>query len=404
MGVSAGSYDLDRYGDAAPDPESLYVKPAALLALMRPLTRMVSASITPARAFEGLGDSSTDPTIQALCHGLARRIQTGQSEAAAMAEYPRVFSTSMVAEVQQGSVAGDLSTAFKNVADVLERETKIRAKINGVLLQPTITVALLIVVILIQLGFTMPKMKPVYKMMDMADLPVVTQWELIGSDLLMGHPFLFLGVLFGSIAGIVYWLRSPDGQQVMLRTAITVWPVKPFILQQIRARFLRDLARLQVLQSGRRMIDLACEGVVVEDIRERLERIGDRLDQGRSLSAALEETDFFSSNALMYISGGEASGDIEGMLRAAADEETLLADQQLDRLIGMLPNVLLIFTTVVVGFTLWGQYGGLMSLQNSMAKKARGDGALPPSMQAPPDHHALPGMPGVRITFADRVG
>ncbi|MBW7932379.1 MAG: type II secretion system F family protein [Gemmatimonadaceae bacterium] len=404
MGVSSSSFVPDRYGVVAPDPDVLYVKPAALLALMRPLTRMVGASITPARAFEGLGDSSVDPNVRALCYGLARRIERGHSEAAAMSEYPRIFTPSMVAEIQQGAIAGDIASAFRNVADVLERETKIRHKISGVLLQPIITLAMLVVVMLIQLGFTMPKMKPVYAMVDPSDLPAVTRLEMAGSDLMLQHPIWFLGTLTAIIAGLTYWLRSPGGQQSILRAATRVWPVRGLVLQQIRARFLRDLARLQVLQSGRRMIDLVCEGIPIDELRERLERIGDRLEQGRSLGAALEETEFFSANALMYITGGEQSGDLPSMLRAAADEETVLADLQLDRLIAMLPNLLLILTTVVVGLTLWGQYGGLLGLQNSMAKKARGEAALPMRLHVPlsaPDTPlTLPGRPGLRVVFA----
>jgi general secretion pathway protein F len=223
---------------------------------------------------------------------------------------------------------------------------------------------------LLSLVSLIPKLETVFEMVPFEDLPLHTRIMVTASRIFRVHPGAYTVAIFGSMFGFVLWARTYEGRAFLFRIIQLLPFVRSVIDQQVRARFLRDLARLQ-RETGRGMIELACAAIPFPPLAERLGRVGDRLDQGTPLSVALDESGFFSANTLSYIEGGESSGRLEEMLVAAAEEETDNANERVDLLAAAIEPASIVVVGVFVSLLLTSVYGGIFAMQKVMRDRAR---------------------------------
>jgi type II secretory pathway component PulF len=363
--------DLKRtLGVATEGDDDVYVERKALRAVFVPLARMVAAGIPPATALESLSKASPEESVQRLCDALSRRIRSGASEADAMADHPRTFTPTMVAEVRNAAAHGQIGTAFQTMADTIKQEMDISRKAIKAAVYPVFATLFLIVVFLTNLVTLIPKLEPIYNTVPFAELPLSTRYMVVSSHLFNAHPKLYVLGLIAGFIGLFFWGRSFQGRSVLFSVLQRLPVVRTAIEQQVRARFLRDLARLQ-RESGRSMIELACAAVPFPPLAERLRMVGDRLDQGIALSVALEESDFFPPTTLIYIKGGEDAGTLADMLKMAAEVETEEANQRIELLTSMMETVA---TPVIGGFValqLFATYSGIFAIQDILRKRGQ---------------------------------
>jgi type II secretory pathway component PulF len=354
----------------AHEGDDVYVRAAQLRAIFVPLARMVHAGIPPASALESLAKASSEESVQQLCEALGRRIRSGASEADAMAEHPRTFNATMVAEVRNAAAHGEIGIAFQTIADTIKQELDITRKATKAAVYPVFAMLFLVVVFLTNLVTLIPKLEPIFNLVPSSQLPKLTRAMVFSSHVFNAHPLLYVLGMIASLVALIFWGRSFQGRSFLFSILQRLPVVRTAIDQQVRARFLRDLSRLQ-RESGRSMIDLACAAVPFPPLADRLSQVGDRLDQGIALSKALEETDFFPPTTLIYIKGGEEAGTLADMLKMAAEVETEEANQRIDLLTSMMETLA---TPVVGGFValqLYATYSGIFAIQGILREQGK---------------------------------
>jgi len=341
-----------------------------LRAILRPLGRKVQAGIPVPSALSALADSTPDPEIRNLCLSVSRRLNNGASEADAFAEHPRSFTPTMISEIRNAAAQGELAGAFQRISDMLAQEAEIAGRLTKMAIYPIGTFILVIAVFLINLVSLVPKLETVFDMVPFGDLPMMTRGLVLSSRFYRVHPLAYTLVVVVAIVALVMWFRTYQGRTIGLAIVRRVPGVRPVLDQQIRARFLRDLARLQ-RESGRTMIDLACAAVPFPPLEETLRGIGDRLDQGIRLSVAMAETGFFDAGVLSYVEGGEDAGCLPDMLRDAAAEATDNANERIMILTAMLEPISTVVVGLAVSILLYGLYGGIFAMQKVMRDRAK---------------------------------
>ena len=112
-----------------------------------------------------------------------------------MARHPKVFSRLYVAMVEAGEAAGILDIVLDRVALQIEKEQKIKRRVKGAMVYPTIVLIFATLVLNGMLMFLVPIFVKIFAQLN-GQLPTLTQYVLHASNLLR-HDWFIIFPLFG---------------------------------------------------------------------------------------------------------------------------------------------------------------------------------------------------------------
>ena len=295
------------------------------------------------------------PFRDVLCE-IREDIRGGSSLSEAFAKYPRIFSPLYVASVKAGEKTGDLPETLTRFLEYQKRVEAIRAKVRSASFYPLLLTTAAVIVVAFLMLFVVPRFVQIYTDANV-ELPLLTRIMIGLSD--------FVGS---------YWYL------VVLVPIIAVWLVKAF-LGAARGRLLLDRVVLRSPFFGRLKIDYALAGFnrtlgtilasgtpLVEamkmsrgtlnnfSLEQRMIEATRYVEEGSSLSGALERTDFYPPLALRMVSVGESSGSMTDMLKDIADYYEAEVERRLTRLTTMIEPLLMMTMGLMIAFIIAAMY------------------------------------------------
>ena len=162
----------------------------------------------------------------------------------AIARHPKVFDRLYIAMVEAGEAAGILDTVLDRVALQIEKEMKIKRRVKGAMIYPTLVLCFAFLVLAGMLMFLVPIFEDIFKDLD-GELPILTKIIVAASDIMKGYWFIVFPAIGGSIYGFRRWKKTPSGKQVWDRFKLRVPAgIGKVVLKVTMARFSRTLATL----------------------------------------------------------------------------------------------------------------------------------------------------------------
>ena len=304
---------------------------AALCLATRQLATLVEATIPVEEALATVAEQCEKPGQKALLSEVRSQVLEGKSLAEALSRFPRVFSRLYRSMVAAGEKSGHLDTVLERLADYTENQQKIKAKIIQAMIYPTVLTLVAVGVIIVLLTSVVPKVVSQFAHMKRA-LPTSTNILIAISDFLRDYG-LYIGIaLIVIIFAIGALLRKPS-ISMKWDTVILGMPVVGKVAKGLNtARFARTLAILN--SSAVPLLDgMKISGEVLSNAkaRELLQNAAPEIREGRSLHEALTATGLFPPMMLHMIAAGEKSGELDSMLKRAADSQ----DSEFERLVSM---------------------------------------------------------------------
>ena len=304
---------------------------AALCLATRQLATLVEATIPVEEALATVAEQCEKPGQKALLSEVRSQVLEGKSLAEALSRFPRVFSRLYRSMVAAGEKSGHLDTVLERLADYTENQQKIKAKIIQAMIYPTVLTLVAVGVIIVLLTSVVPKVVSQFAHMKRA-LPTSTNILIAISDFLRDYG-LYIGIaLIVIIFAIGALLRKPS-ISMKWDTVILGMPVVGKVAKGLNtARFARTLAILN--SSAVPLLDgMKISGEVLSNAkaRELLQNAASEIREGRSLHEALTATGLFPPMMLHMIAAGEKSGELDSMLKRAADSQ----DSECERLVSM---------------------------------------------------------------------
>src|SRR5215471_3543053 len=95
-------------------------------------------------------------SMQIFSRQFATMIEAGLLLSQAMARHPKVFSELYVSMVQAGEASGMLDHVLDKVAEQIEKETKIKRRVKGAMVYPTVVFTFATLVLCAMLMFIVP--------------------------------------------------------------------------------------------------------------------------------------------------------------------------------------------------------------------------------------------------------
>jgi MSHA biogenesis protein MshG len=285
-----------------------------LLLFSRQMHTLQRAGVPILRALAGLQASTSKAALVSLLADLRNSLDQGRELATAMTRHPAVFNPFYVAMIRVGEMTGRLTEAFHRLAEHVEFELDVRARIKQALRYPAmVMIAIAIAMVVINL-FVIPTFATVFAGFK-AELPLMTRVLLGVSQFTVRWWPLLLAAAIGAVWAWRAWLATPQGRYQWDRLKLRLPIAGPIVQKATLARFARSFAMAS--KSGvpiSRAMTVVAQTVDNAFIGRRIEQMRDGVERGESLSRCAATAGVFTPVVLQMIAVGEETGELDTLL------------------------------------------------------------------------------------------
>ena len=284
----------------------------------RQLAGLVSAGLPLERALSSLAEEAETEAQRDVVATIRSEVNGGKPLGTALAQHPREFSGIYVAVVAAGEQSGQLGQVLERLADDLEEQQNLAAKLLGAALYPAIVSVVALAIVLFLLAYVVPQIAAVFAGSKQA-LPLLTRIMLGLSDAVRSYGLLALAALILLAAGArVAWAGAAFRSKVD-----AAWLRLPVLGRMSRsynaARFASTLAMLSsagvpILKALQAAAETLSNRAMRDDALEALALVR----EGAPLASALARNRRFPALLSMFARLGEQTGRLPQMLERAA--------------------------------------------------------------------------------------
>ena len=336
----------------------------------RQFSVMIDAGLPLVQCLEILAGQQENKTFQKVLAATRASVEGGATLSAAMRQHPKVFDALYVNMVEAGETGGILDTILQRLSTYIEKNVKLKRAVQSASIYPigVMTIAGSVVTLLLW------KVVPIFATLFAGlgvDLPLPTKIVIALSNFIGSiFGFLILVAMVGSVVGVKVWYGTEQGR-VAIDTIILKLPVVGILMRKIAvARFTRTLGTLIAsgvpILEGLEITAKTAGNAVVE---RSLMKVRKSLEEGKSLTEPLKESEVFPGMVTQMISVGEQTGAMDAMLQKIADFYEEEVDAAVKDLLTALEPIMIVFLGVVVGGVVISMYMPLFSLIGKLSGK-----------------------------------
>jgi len=339
------------------------VKAKELAIFTRQFSVMIDAGLPLVQCLEILASQQENKTFQKVLTGTRGAVEGGSTLSAAMKQYPKVFDPLYTNMVEAGETGGILDTILQRLSSYIEKNVKLQRAVKSALVYPVGVLTIAAGVITLLLWKVVPIFATLFAGLGV-DLPLPTKIVIALSNF-VGSIFglLILVGVAGAIFGLKVWYATPGGRMAM-DTLVLKLPVLGILMRKIAvARFTRTLGTL--ISSGVPILeglDITARTSGNAVIERALTKVRKALEEGKSLTEPLKESDVFPGMVTQMIAVGEQTGAMDAMLQKIADFYEEEVDAAVKDLLTALEPIMIVFLGLVVGGVVISMYLPLFSL------------------------------------------
>jgi type IV pilus assembly protein PilC len=329
----------------------------------RQFSVMIDAGLPLVQCLEILASQQENKTFQKVLTGVRSSVEGGSTLSAAMKQYPKVYDPLYSNMVEAGETGGILDTILQRLSTYIEKNVKLKAAVKSALIYPVGVLSIAAAVITLLLWKVVPIFATLFAGLGV-DLPLPTK-IVIALSHFVGSIFGFL-IFAGTVAGIFglkVWYGTPTGRFV-LDTVVLKLPVVGILMRKIAvARFTRTLGTL--ISSGVPILeglDITAKTSGNAVVEKALNQVRRSLEEGKSLTDPLKESQVFPGMVTQMIAVGEQTGAMDAMLQKIADFYEDEVDVAVKDLLTALEPIMIVFLGLVVGGVVISMYLPLFSL------------------------------------------
>src|SRR6266851_5449764 len=340
-----------------------------LAVFTRQFSVMIDAGLPLVQCLEILAGQQENKLFQKVLTGTRSAVEGGATLSAAMRQFPKVFDTLYVNMVEAGETGGILDTILQRLSQYIEKNVKLQRAVKSALVYPVGVLSVAAGVITLLLWKVVPIFATLFAGLGV-DLPLPTKIVIALSNFVASIFGLLVFFAFvGVIIGLKVWYGTPQGRFV-LDTIILKLPIIGLLLRKIAvARFTRTLGTL--ISSGVPILeglDITAKTAGNAVVERALLKVRKALEEGKSLTEPLRETEVFPGMVTQMIGVGEQTGAMDAMLQKIADFYEDEVDAAVKDLLTALEPVMIVFLGLVVGGVVISMYLPLFSLIGQLSQ------------------------------------
>lgn len=318
----------------------------------RQLSTLINAGLPLNRALHTAQEQVGNQKLNEVIGSVIASVEGGTALSAAFAQHPKVFNQIYVAIVSAGEASGSLDKALLRLADQLEKDSAVISKVRSALVYPAIVLVLIVVVVGLMVTTVVPEVAKLYKDLH-KDLPFLTIALVVLSNFLLRFWWLVLILMVPVVFGVRALLSNEKALYEVDRLKMRIPLFGKIYKKLYMARFARTMNSL--LASGIPMLDAMqttrqaiANRVLADDMDGAIKEV----KGGKSLSAALQNSDHFLDLVPQMTKIGEESGAIDDMLGRTATYYENEVDEAVKNLSTTLEPIMIVVLGGIVALVL----------------------------------------------------
>ena len=316
----------------------------------RHLSELLNASLTLYNSLSVIENQSENRSLKTMIKALKGHIKDGKKFSEALKNYPGIFSELYVNIARSGEESGSLDEALSNIADLLDKDEDMRARIIAASAYPMLMAAVGLGTIFILVTFIVPRLVNMFVEME-AKLPLPTRMLIAISGFARDY---WIWMIFFTGSVIVLFRKSSlnPGVKIKLdRIKLRIPVFGPLIKDAELARFSRTFSML--LKNGVPMLDSLkiVSGVITNSaIKEDAGLIYEDIKAGSSLSNAVKKSRSFPLLAGNMIVVGEEGGFLDKALLNVARNYEKSLELGVKVITSLLEPAFILVMGLIIGF------------------------------------------------------
>ncbi|HEY2740640.1 MAG TPA: type II secretion system F family protein [Gaiellaceae bacterium] len=333
------------------------IKPRSMQVFSRQFATMIEAGLNVVAALVILEEQTDDVYLAEIIGELRADVEGGLLLSQAMARHPKVFSELYVSMVQAGEASGMLDNVLDRVADQIEKETKLKRRVKGAMVYPTVVFTFATLVLIAMLMFIVPIFAKIFTELG-GQLPLLTRVVVHASNLVRHDWFIIFPLVGAIIWGTLRYKKTESGRQKWDRIKLRI-PLKigEVVLKVTMARLLRTLATL--VAAGVDIIKaLEISGSTAGNwlVEQALIDARIKVQEGIPIAQPLTDDPLFPPMVSQMVKIGEETGELEKMLSKIADFYEDEVDAAIQNLTSIIEPLMMIGVGMMVGVIIIAMY------------------------------------------------
>ena len=336
-----------------------------LVMFSQELVTLLQAGLSLIEVLETLAEKEDQPYVKKTLEQIISLLYEGHNLSYALEQSPNEFPSLYVATVRSSEKTGTLPEVLSRYIVYESQMETIKKKIITSSIYPVLLAVVGTLVVVFLMVFVVPSFSHIYEDMG-GDLPLMSRLLMRWGQFLEAHSKMLLAATVAAFSGLFLLFMQPSSK-VWIRKKIWDLPGigKRLYLYQM-ARFFRSLGML--LQGGMPILVALkmVSGLLQESMREQLQLASLSIQEGISISQAMEKYGLATPLALRLLRVGERTGQMGEMMERIAtfyEEETV---RWIERFVKLFEPLLMLFVGLLVGIIVVLMYFPIFELAGSI--------------------------------------
>ena len=335
-----------------------------LVIFSKQFATMVKAGLPILQVLEMLRDQLENPTMKEIIEDIRRSLEGGVTLSKCFEKYPKLFDNVYINLIKAGEASGKLDMFLLKIVESLEKREKIKKKIKGALMYPSIMFTVAIVVSAFMLVKVVPVFAKMYDGMGIA-LPTPTAVIMSMSDFLRGTGGMVLLLsIIGFTVAFRYLTTKNEKIRYLWHKQVLKLPIfGNMILKSLLSRISLILGNLSAagvnLLEALEIAKSVSNNVVVT---EALENVKKGVFSGDTLTKLFLKEPLFPPTFSQLIAVGEQTGNLDEMFNSVAMYFEEEFDSAVDNMSSLIEPIMIVFMGIMIGGLMIAMYSPIFNV------------------------------------------
>jgi type IV pilus assembly protein PilC len=283
-------------------------------------------------------------------------VESGSTLSNALKKHPKIFSDLYVSLVSAGEMGGMLDTILNRLATYIEKAEKLKRKVKGAMVYPSVVLSIALIVIAILLIFVIPVFQEMFEGLG-GELPGVTQFVVDLSSFLRNNIIYIIAALGLSFFAFTRFKATEKGRITVDKILLGLPIFGSLLKKSAIANFTRTLQTMTSsgvpILEGLGIVAATAGNKVVE---KAIIDTRTSISEGKTIAEPLSKSGIFPPMVTQMISVGESTGALDTMLGKIADFYEDEVNAAVDALTALIEPFMMVFLGGTIGFMLLAMY------------------------------------------------
>src|SRR3989339_120852 len=316
-----------------------------LVVFSRQFAVLISANVALVQSLKLLVEQTSNEKLKMAISEIADEVDGGTKLSDSLGQRSHIFSNFFVNVVRSGESSGKLDEVLNYLADELEKDYDMNAKIKGAMIYPAFVMVMMLGVGTVMMIFVVPKLTDMLAESG-GELPIATKLLMAISSFLVNYWYILVISVVGLFFGFRFIYKTKLGKKIIDKVLLHL-PIFGNLLQKIYiVRFTRSLQTLimggvtisKALGITASVVDNAIYSHIISETKREVE-------DGNSITTILSESKEIPSMLSQMMKVGEKTGRLDLVL----EKITIFYSREINNIVANLMTLMEPIIMVIMG-------------------------------------------------------